>query len=302
MTSATAQGGSGDIPGVPGTFRGRASRRIDNGQCWVEFLTTGGPRIVGLGLEGGENLLADTPDAGWDSGFGKYELVGGHRLWAAPESDACAYPDMTELVVAAVPGGVRLTGAMEPPMGIRKAIEIRLSQDAASLTLRHFITNEGKQPLHIAPWGISQFKLGGVAFVPLVLPVRAHINVPNQVVALWPYASWSDERFAVGREVLTINATPGPEFKVGCLSHFGVVGYLIDGVLFTKRFDPALDSDHPDLSTNLQMFINDTNIELESLGALATLAPGETVVHDELWEMRAVEGAVEIEALADLLR
>jgi hypothetical protein len=59
---------------------------------------------------------------------------------------------------------------------------------------------------------------------------------------------------------------------------------------------------HTDFGTNVQLYCDENNIELESLGALVTLEPGETAFHDELWELRQVEGNVDVEALADLLR
>ena len=58
---------------------------------------TAGPRIVRLGLAGSDrNLLAETPDLGWETPHGRYELFGGHRLWFAPEDpDRVAVPDGT---------------------------------------------------------------------------------------------------------------------------------------------------------------------------------------------------------------
>ena len=69
-----------------GEYHGRPTRRLDGDRLWVEVLATAGPRIVRLGLAGsGDNLLAETPDIGWETPTGRYELFGGHRLWFAPE-------------------------------------------------------------------------------------------------------------------------------------------------------------------------------------------------------------------------
>ena len=78
--------GADGLPGVAGDYYGRATRRLDNGRCWVDVLATGGPRIVGFGLSGRANFLVETPDLGSDAGFGRYEMLGGHRLWFAPET------------------------------------------------------------------------------------------------------------------------------------------------------------------------------------------------------------------------
>jgi hypothetical protein len=61
----------------------------------LDFLATAGPRLTGLYLDGSsENLRAETPDISWKTPYGIYHLVGGHRLWIAPESfDHTAVPD-----------------------------------------------------------------------------------------------------------------------------------------------------------------------------------------------------------------
>jgi len=179
-----------------------------------------------------------------------------------------------------------LVGAVEAPTALRKTLEVRLDPESAALSVRHILTNEGASTREISLWPITQLPLGGVATVELAAPPTEHIGNPNQLLVLWPYASWTDSRLAIGERSLTVTATPGAPFKIGCGSTLGEVSYLREGVLFTKRFDPAVGAPHADLGSNLEIYCDDRTIELESLGPLVRLAPGESVTHDERWELR----------------
>ena len=293
------------LPGVPGDFYGRPTRRLETAHCWVEVLAEGGPRVVRFGPRGGENLFAETPSASWDSGHGTYELLGGHRLWFAPESDDCSVPDTTGLTLSAIPdaGGpaARLVGAIEGPTGLRKTVEVRLDPASASMSLRHVLTNEGSRTLEIAPWPVTQMRLGGVAVAPLPPAGEEPSRRPNQLVVLWPYTSGTDERLQVGDHQLTVAGRRDRPMKVGCLSSTGTVGYLRDGLLVVLRFDPARSSVHADLGCNLEIYCDDRTIELESLGPLVTLPPGESAIHDELWEIHEV-GEMDVAGAEALLR
>jgi hypothetical protein len=244
---------------------------------------------VGFGLAGGESILAQTPDAKWDSGHGTFELLGGHRLWWAPETPECSVPDSMGLGLTAVGGGrspgVLMTGAVEAATGLRKVIEARLDPASAAASLRHVFVNEGTRTIELSPWPITQLLPGGKVTVKLPPRVDEHIVTPNQLVVLWPYASWSDQRLSITDGLLTINATPGPPFKIGCFSPTGVASYLRDGLLFVKRFDAAADRPHADMGCNVEIYADQDGLELESLGPLVSLAPGESVAHDERWEL-----------------
>jgi hypothetical protein len=281
--------------GRPGSYHGRPSLRLDNGHCWLDFLSEGGPRIVGFGLPNGENILAETPEVGWESAYGFYELVGGHRLWMAPEAPRCSSPDISGLSLAAAPAiegwpsGVRLVGASDISIGLRREIEVRLGHDSGSVHLRHLIFNEGSEATELSPWPITQLKLGGIATAEMPAPTTAHAFKPNQLIALWPYASWNDERLTIGEGSVSVAAVPASRMKIGCLSSAGTVTYVRDGVAFTKDFEPLVDLPRPDLGCNLEIYTDDGAIELESLGPLVNLEPGASVIHDERWQIRRIE-------------
>lgn len=297
--------GPGALPGIPGEYHGRATRRLENGHCWVDVLASGGPRIVGFGLTGGGNFFVETPEISWDAGYGTYDLLGGHRLWFAPETALCSVPDSTGLTLTAIPDAAgpvaRLAGPVEGPTGLRRTMEVRLDPDAAAVSIHHIVANESTQSIELAPWAITQLRLGGVAVVPMASLAVVDKLQPNQVVVLWPYAFWSDDRLHIGDRTLTVAGRPARAFKVGCLNASGAAGYLRDGLLFVKRFDPAAGSAHADLGCNFEVYADEAAIELESLGPLVRLGPGEATSHDERWELRAVGPAVDAAGVAELL-
>jgi hypothetical protein len=63
-------------------FKGIPCVWLDNGHVRLAVTTQRGPRILFFGQTGGENLLAELPDFV----VGKFHFLGGHRLWASPES------------------------------------------------------------------------------------------------------------------------------------------------------------------------------------------------------------------------
>ena len=54
--------------------------------------------------------------------------------------------------------------------------------------------------------------------------------------------------------------------------------------LFVKRYEATADPDaYPDYGCTFETFTNADFLELETLGPMTTLAPGESVSHTEHW-------------------
>lgn len=275
---------------TPGDFHGRPTMRLANGAIQVEVLAGAGPRIVRLGsVDRCANLLAETPDLGWDTASGRYELVGGHRLWLAPEdAERNAVPDTSGLVVDLLENGLRLTGAVEPATGCTRSIEVRLHPSMPSMTVLHRVRNGGAGTLELAPWSITQMPLGGLALLPLRRAVAGHETRPNRSLVLWPYSSWDDPRLHVRDGLVTVDAVGGDDLKVGCLDATGWIGYLRDGIALVRRFEPEPGVAHPDLGCNIEAFCGSRYLELEILGPVRALPPGASTTLMERWEVRDV--------------
>lgn len=270
-------------------FYGLPTRVLDNGHVRLEYLAEAGPRIVRLFAAGSEeNLLAELPTLKMDTPQGPYYIRGGHRLWHSPEAFPRSYlPDNAGQIVEELPDGVLLTQPVEPATGIRKSIEVRLAPGQAMVTLTHELKNAGIWPVELAPWAITQMRLGGVAILPQqVGALDAAGLLANRQLVLWPYTRWADPRLELGDDLILIRAQSlMPPCKVGYLNRHGWSGYLIGSTLFVKRFLPDVDRPHPDFGCNAEVYCCDQFIEVESLGALVTLAPGASVRHVETWEL-----------------
>ncbi|MGB8213802.1 MAG: hypothetical protein WCE68_09625 [Anaerolineales bacterium] len=261
---------------------------LENAQLRLEYLTTAGPRIVGLSYHGSPNLLADVPDVIWDTPNGSYFPLGGHRLWISPELPEKTYiPDGEGLSIQTIPGGVELTGAPERPSGVHKRVRIELEAGQARLHLVHTITNENPSAITIAPWVITMCRLGGTVILPQPTGnADPHGLLPNRRLVLWPYTRLQEARLRLRDDFILVHATPAlPPVKLGYASNAGWLAYWNGGVLFRKSFDLYPGAAYPDGGCNAEVYCNDRAVELESLGELVTLAPGAAVQHSETWEV-----------------
>lgn len=263
------------------------TRILKNDFFQVEYLTDA-LRIMGVSPAGTPNLLADirgfppipTP-------YGEFHFRGGHRLWHSPEAMPRTYIPDTPLTITELPNGVLLEAQTEPGSGIRKSIEICIAPDKPAMTLTHTLVNDGMWTVELAPWAITQFRLGGTVILPMpVGKVDEAGLLANRQLALWPYAHINDPRVKWGDEFVLFKADPLlPPFKVGYFNPHGWLAYWLDGILFRKTFEARADCTYPDNNCNAEMYCNDHFVELESLGRLIKLSPGASAVHVEVWEV-----------------
>jgi hypothetical protein len=290
---------------VTGDYYGLPTLSISSPHLHLEFLAEAGPRLVRLYLTGSDrNLLAELPNLDRvETPFGSYQFLGGHRLWHGPENLPRTYvPDMDGLSVEEIEGGQawRLTGALEAPTGIQKEIEIRLEPDRPALTLTHRLHNCGLWAIELAPWAITQLPLGGVAVLPqTTIPLDESGLLPNRQLVLW-----NDLRLEVDDDYILMRAVPQlPPAKVGYFNRQGWIGYLDHGVLMVKRFQPLPDLPHVDFGSNVECYVNNKFIELETLGPLTRIEPGEAAVHIESWEfIPGLEAQTTLAGMRNLLK
>ena len=269
-------------------FHGLPTAVLENEHLRLEYLTSAGPRIVGLSRPGSPNLLADMFNMTSDTPLGKYHFLGGHRLWISPESIEKTYiPDMSGVEVLSVPGGVKLTGSSEPVSGVRKSILVELEGDRPAIRLTHTILNESPDPLTFAPWAISQFCQGGTLILPQpVGNTDPHGLLSNRLLVLWPYTRINDPRLVWRDDFILLHANPAlPPLKLGYHNTAGWMAYWQAGLLFRKSFDLHPSASYPDGGCNAETYCDHRFVELESLGPLVTVAPGQAVEHTETWEL-----------------
>jgi hypothetical protein len=253
---------------------------IENKFLRLDYLTTTGPRIVGLYAKGVEgNLFAETPDVHWPTPHGEYYLRGGHRLWTAPEDLFYICPE-DGLSVVEKKDNVVLRGPIDVS-GLEKEISFRLDENCVHLT--HHITWHGDKPIEFAPWGITQLRLGGMAILPLSSSEGLQ---PNRNLVFWPYSQIHDERLELHDDMILLHGqTATQEFKIGNLNRHGWIACTLGKALFVKRFSLGGSQSYPDMGCNVETYVKDVCIELETLGPLGKLNPNESVTHKETWEV-----------------
>ena len=63
------------------------------------------------------------------------------------------------------------------------------------------------------------------------------------------------------------------------------IAYIIEDAIFLRSFDHVTGAISPDGGCNFETFTNGDMLEIESLSPLASLAPGESVSHTEIWHL-----------------
>jgi hypothetical protein len=255
---------------------------IENESLRVDYLTTTGPRIIGLYAKGVEgNLLAETPGVHWTTPHGEYYLHGGHRLWTAPEDPFYICPE-DSVRIAAEKDRVTLISAADAS-GLEKEISFCLIENRVELI--HRITWHGKESIRLAPWGITQLRLGGIALLPQ--PEMDGLQ-PNRNLVFWPYSRVDDHRLELHDDLILLHGCGSEQaFKIGTKNTHGWIAGLFEGALFVKRFTLDNNESYPDMGCDVEAYVKDSCLELETLGPLTTLKPGGSVTQKEVWEVSA---------------
>ena len=260
----------------------------------IELVATAevGPRIIRFALVGQANQFAEYPAHLGQRGGDQWRIVGGHRLWHAPEQKPRTYaPDNDPITAEPLPaGGWRLTQPTEPSTGIQKELDIYMAEAAPTVRIVHRLRNHGAWPVVLAPWALSVMAPGGTAVLPLP-PRGSHTDhlLPNTNLVLWPYTNMADPRWTWGEEVVLLRQEPGatrPQ-KIGTACTRGWLAYANHGQLFVKQFTHQPEAIYPDMGCSAELFTDGDMLEVETLGPLATLEPGTAVEHTETWHLLA---------------
>jgi hypothetical protein len=262
--------------------------QFTNGQVSLIVTADIGPRIVFWGFDGGANEVVLFPDDLGKVGGEQYRFYGGHRLWHAPEVMPRTYaPDNEPVEVEQAGRGLSATAPVEQSTGIQKRIEIEMDDEGTHVRLVHRLTNHGLWPVQFAPWAVTMCEPGGVGILPLPLGgAHAHNLLPRTSLTLWAYTDFTDPRWTWGSRYVMLRQDvdrPASQ-KVGLFVPTDPwIAYARAGHLFVKVVTASPDAVYPDRGSNLELFTNDVILEIETLGPLAVIPPGQSVDHVEDW-------------------
>lgn len=270
------------------TYRGwQNCYRMQNNLVGLVLTADVGPRIIRFGFSGGENQFKEFEAEVGRTGGDDWRSYGGHRLWHAPEAMPRSYaPDNTPIEVKTGPTGLHAIQPVEVLTGIQKEIEISLDETRAHARLVHRLRNFGLWPVELSVWCLSVMAPGGTAILPLP-PRGPHPEnlLPTSTLVLWAYTDLTDERLNYGREYVLLRQDPGnstPQ-KIGASVPDGWVAYARADHLFVKTFQYDPQAVYPDMGCCFESWMNHEFLELETLGPLTLLEPGEETEYVEDW-------------------
>lgn len=266
--------------------------RVTNGETELVVTASAGPRIIHYGFAGGQNFFRVYEDGrGFNhvSGWGEWVIMGGHRLWAAPEIAPSTYhPDNNPVAIDVHAAGLTATPPKEEHTNLAKSFTVEMASTGAEVTVTHRIRNEGAFPVEIAAWVLTVMAPGGVGVTGLP-PRGTHPEVlaPTNPLIVWAFTDLSDPRWKFTKKYLTLrqdpaNATPQ---KLGHFNPKTWGAYLRNGEAFVKTCAAQPGVPYPDLGASFEIFTNGDFLELETLGPLKKLWPGEGLEHVEHWRL-----------------
>jgi hypothetical protein len=266
--------------------------RMSNGTVELILATDYGPRIMRYAPAGSgndDNVFATIPPTkpNLHTDLGDWFIRGGHRLWHAPEAVPRSYvPDNTPIQYQIDGSTVKLIQPVEAPTQIQKEIWVTLDPQGSHVTVVHRLTNKGLFPVEMSCWAMSAMNKGGKSILPQE-PYQSHDEEvrPARSMTFWGYTNLTDPRWMIGKSFITLTQDPNikESQKIGILNRQGWAAYARNGELFFKRFPYDKTKTYPDLGCNAETYTDNTFLELESLGPLETVAPGETLIYTENW-------------------
>ncbi len=267
-------------------YRGGEAIKLTTRAIELVLPTAVGPRVTSLRSLTGEagNLFLEFPAN--EQRYHGYYLRGGHRLWHSPEDIVRTYqPDDEPLGVTLLPKGVALIQPTEKLTGLQKGITVELLGER-TVKVTHTLANRGLWPIECAAWALTMLRPGGYGVLPL-LPKGDHARgdlLPNYALVPWTFTDLSLPAWQMRRDFIGIEVARAKQAqKLGITNYPGWSAYWVKGTTFVKYSPVIAGANYPDLGSCFEVFTNGAMIELETLGPLTKLAPGQTSVHVEFW-------------------
>jgi hypothetical protein len=251
-----------------------------------------GPRILRYGFVDGQNLFHNFPHALGKSGEVQWQNRGGHRLWVAPEHATISKAlDNGPVEITAEDLRLVIRQAVEAESGMAKEIEVSLAAKGSGVTLRHRITNRNQWAVRFAPWALSVMRPGGTAVTGFPPRFRHDERLlPTNPLVMWGYTDFSDARWRFTRRFLLLRQdtqATAPQ-KTGLFAEDAWAAYSVNDELFIKRARADSREEYPDCGCSVEIFTNQNMLELETLGPMRVVEPGEAAEHVEEWSLRRV--------------
>ena len=250
-----------------------------------------GGRVLSYQFRGREALYLDPAQNGWIQGPDSPEMSAlgptGGRADVGPESDQPPRPTLwlgPWDLEAGDDGSAEMTSRRCPDTGLRVQRRFELEGDTSRVRFTQTLRNEGSQPARVCHWGRTFGRGGGICVIPLK-----------------GKRSYDYIRFDPGG-IATHPPDPAIRVREGCVEVLGPPLHAKLGfdtkaewfavaqpsdLLFVKRYSVPGQAEYGDSGgMTVSIYIKDDRLcELEPIGPMHTLSPGEEASFIENWEL-----------------
>lgn len=269
--------------------------RLDNGKIEAYLTLDVGPRIIKFNASGCENLMFNDSTRSVDvsSVFGegeRWHTYGGHRMWISPEEmPKTYYPDHEEVKYEVENYDGKVKVLLTPPpqriTNMQLQLLVTMSEDGSAMRVDHYLKNIGKETVKRGIWGITVTDVNGIAV--LRQPERHTALLPDRQIVFWPYTRMNDERILLGEKYIAVQQDPDDAqvpAKIGYTNFEGKLYCFNKGQAMSISYDSDYSKgEYPDFGVSSEIYTNKAILEIESLGHIGNILPGNTVHHAEEW-------------------
>ena len=109
------------------------------------------------------------------------------------------------------------------------------------------------------------------------------------MVSLWGETNLGDPRLTLEKNRILARHMPiDPYFKIGVYSPAGQAILESKGQRLTIGFAAPDIDDLPDRGCNFELYLHKKFLEMETLGVVTDIAPGESASHWETWKLEKI--------------
>lgn len=268
---------------------------IANGVIEAYVTVDIGPRIVKFGYIGGQNMMCSNrnafgakDDKEFTDYFGegkRWENLGGHRIWTSPEAyPETYYPDLDPVRYEITENGAVFTPKPETENGVAKSLEVKMDPDDTNMQVIMRVKNISEAPKTFSVWGLTVSEVGGTLIIPMNTNDTGLLS--NRIISIWPYTDMSNSRIYWGSKYVTLRQDCNEEkpIKLGFDLNCGTVYYCLNDDIFCKKYNTEHPNTcYPDGGCSFETYTCESMIEVESLGELKAVEPGEISELTESW-------------------
>jgi len=249
-----------------------------------------GGRVLSYTLNG-KNILFENPKLNgrtWKQGAPRFEVSGG-RFDIGPGSTTPFRASFFNTWQGEITGknSAKLTSPKDTVLGVQLIREFYLDENSSKLRCVQHIKNISNKKQSYAHWSRTFAKGGGICLVPLNPNSRLPKGyaIYQYKTSLIDFNPPEEKALRVRDGILEMLDTPKyPKFVMD--SNQGWIAYNSkDDLLFIKKFEANENAIYGDMMNNQVSiwYYKDEKCEIEPIGPLETILPGEIVSFTENW-------------------